>query len=60
MQVIFVTFGFRVFNTYKWNGLTVEQWFICYAFAFGGLIWSMLVKFFPERIIFEGIVKAFE
>jgi hypothetical protein len=40
--------------------LTIEQWLICYAFAFGGLVWSMFVKFFPERIIFEGIVRSFE
>ena len=56
MQSIWVTHGGLATFCYNWmndsqagGGLDIRQWMICIAFGFGGMIWSIILKFMPEE-----------
>lgn len=56
LQALIVTHGGLATFCYNWRndsqaggGLDVRQWLICIGFGFGGIIWSVLLKLFPEE-----------
>jgi len=60
LQAFIVTHGSWAFHVYNWvdnstggAGLTIVQWFICIGFGAGGLVVSVLLKFFPEQKCLE-------
>ncbi|CAD8181544.1 unnamed protein product [Paramecium pentaurelia] len=51
LQIIMITFGGIVFHCYSFNGLCIEQWLICIAFGFGGLIIRLILSQIPDTIL---------
>ena len=56
LQALIVTHGGLATFCYNWRndsqaggGLDIRQWLICIGFGFGGIIWSVVLKLFPEE-----------
>jgi Ca2+ transporting ATPase len=49
MQVLIVSVGSFAFSVHI-SGLTVEQWFICFAYSLISLVWRLVLVIVPSKV----------